>query len=214
MNNPDLNSDSDTLLDKLMHSALEEGGYLVGGERDLYMEVVDTTTGMMWMSSSPVSEADFAALELEPSLAKIGMAPAAMDRALFNASPGAPGEPVRERIIDGRHYINVASLLEQSAPAEDGAPMIAQVDKYHVIGFEAGRTLKVLSLPEGDFVEVVGKCSQDEGLVLPEGGQLRSITLQEPWVVHLATPTRAFFWMAGGMRSFQGPVSLPNTLSR
>ena len=65
MNNPDLNSDSDALLDKPMHSALEEGGYLVGGERDLYMEVVDTTTGMMWMSSSPVSEADFAALRAQ-----------------------------------------------------------------------------------------------------------------------------------------------------
>jgi hypothetical protein len=45
--------------------------------------------------------------------------------------------------------------------------------------------------------------------VLPEGGSLRRIDLAEPWVVALPTPTRTFFWLGETMRSFQGPVTLP-----
>ena len=73
------------------------------------MEVVDTSTGLVWMTSSPVTQEDFAALDLEAPLAKVGIARAPMDAALFQASPGAPEEPVRERTINGRHYINVAA---------------------------------------------------------------------------------------------------------
>ncbi|MEH6567470.1 MAG: hypothetical protein V7709_00230 [Halioglobus sp.] len=54
--------------------------------------------------------------------------------------------------------------------------------------------------------------SLDESLVLPEGGVLKRIELREPWVVPLPTPTRTFFWFNQGMRSFQGLVTLPESI--
>jgi hypothetical protein len=66
-----------------------------------------------------------------------------------------------------------------------------------------------LRLPDGDFVEVVGDARGDASRVLPVGGTLEQIELTEPWVVALPTPTRTFFWMGKSMRSFQGPVTIP-----
>ena len=204
-------SSSAKSLDEMMRESLQDGGYAVSGGRDLFMEVMDTTTGLVWMSAAPVQLADFEALELEASMVKVGIARAPMDRAAFQYSPGAPEAPVLERVIDGRLYINVAAPLEQTPSALPGGPVEISVNKAHVIGFEAGRSVAVLSLPEGDFVEVVADDSADESLVLPEGGVLKRIELSQPWVVSLPTPTRTFFWFGHGMRSFQGPVTLPES---
>ena len=205
-------SSSAKSLDEMMRESLQDGGYAVSGGRDLFMEVMDSTTGLVWMSAAPVQLADFEALELEASMVKVGIARAPMDRAAFQYSPGAPEAPVLERIIDGRLYINVAAPLAQSPSALPGGPLEISVNKAHVIGFEAGRSVAVLSLPEGDFVEVVADDSADESLVLPEGGVLKRIELSRPWVVSLPTPTRTFFWFGQGMRSFQGPVTLPESI--
>jgi hypothetical protein len=202
-------SSSAISLDAMMRDSLQEGGFPVSGGRDLYMEVMDTATGLVWMTAAPVQLADFEALELEEPLVKVGIARAPMDRAAFQSSPGAPGEPVRERVIDERLYINVAAPLEQKPASIPGGPVEISVDKAHVIGFEAGRSVVVLQLPEGDFVEVVGDDAADESLVLPQGGVLRRIALTRPWLVPLPTPTRTFFWFGKQMRSFQGPVTLP-----
>jgi len=196
-------------LDELMRVSLQEGGYAVPGGRGYFMEVMDTATGLVWMSAAPVQLADFAALEPGASMGKLGIARASMDCAAFQYSPGAPGAPVLERVIDGRLFINVAAPLAQTPSALPGGPVEISVDKAHLIGFEAGRSVVVLSLPEGDFVEVVADDSADESLVLPEGGVLKRIELSQPWVVSLPTPTRTFFWFGHGMRSFQGPVTLP-----
>jgi hypothetical protein len=204
-------SSSAKSLDEMMRESLQDGGYAVSGGRDLFMEVMDTTTGLVWMSAAPVQLADFEALELEASMVKVGIARAPMDRAAFQYSPGAPEAPVLERVIDGRLYINVAAPLEQTPSALPGGPVEISVNKAHVIGFEVGRSVAVLSLPEGDFVEVVADDSADESLVLPEGGVLKRIELSQPWVVSLPTPTRTFFWFDKAMRSFQGPVTLPES---
>lgn len=48
-------------------------------------------------------------------------------------------------------------------------------------------------------------------LMFPEGAVLWRIELSQPLVVTLPTPSRAFFWFGKSMRSFQGPVTLPET---
>jgi hypothetical protein len=197
-------------LDSLMRANLNEGAFAVAGDGgDLFMEVMDTTTGLVWMTAAPVQTTDFDKLVLDETLVKVGCASASMDRAGFQYSPGAPGQPVLERVIDGRLYINVAAPLEQTPPSQPGGPMEISVDKAHVIGFEVGRAIAILSLPEGDFVEVVGDASNDQALVLSEGASLKQVLLQQPWLVTLPTPTRTLFWFGQSMRSFQGPVTLP-----
>jgi hypothetical protein len=203
---------TENLLDEMMREQLCLGGYLVAGGRDLFMEVMDTATGLVWMSAGPVKLTDFETLELDAPLVKVGIAPASMDRAAFHSSPRAPGEPVLERLINGRLYINVAAPpppQKWTPPAQLGGPTEILVDKAHLIGFEAGRSVVVMSLPEGDFVELVGESDDDDALILPPGARLRRIMLEQPWVVQLPNPTRAFFWFSAGMRSFQGPVTIP-----
>ncbi len=200
------------LLDAVMREKLRDGGYVVSGGRDLFMEVIDTTTGLVWMSAAPVTLTDFETLELDESLVKVGIAASSMDQAAFHSSPGAPGEPVLERVINGRLYINVAappSPREWTAPALPGGPTELLVNKTHLIGFDAGRAVTVMHLPEGDFVELVGEPEGDDALVLPPGGSLRRVFLEQPWVVDLPNPTRAFFWFGAALRSFQGPVTIP-----
>jgi hypothetical protein len=196
-------------LDTMILETLEEGGYAVSGGRELFMEVVDKSTGLYWMSAAAVTQADFDALHVEEPLAKAGCALASMDRAAFQSSPGSVNSTVLERVIDGRSFINVAAVKEMAPPSLPDGPAEVFVDKTHIIGFEAGRSVVVLSLPEGDFVELVGDDSGDSSLTLPAGGELITIELTQPWLVILPTPARAFFWFGDGMRSFQGPVKLP-----
>ena len=199
-------------LDAMMRNAVDDGGYSVSAGRGLFMEVMEKATRRVWMSAAPVSLLDFERLELDESLVKVGVAMAPMDRAAFQCSPGASDEPVRERIINDRLYINVATPApphEWLASAEEGGPVQITVTKAHIIGFEAGRSVVVMSVPEGDFVEVVGEPEGDEALVLPAGGVVRQVLLQQPWLIELPSPTQTFFWFGDSMRSFQGPVTVP-----
>jgi hypothetical protein len=196
-------------LDDRMSEVLPDGGVAISGGRELYMEVMEPESRVVWMSAAAVKLADYVALELEAPLVKSGIGRAAMDRAAFRHSPGTPDEPVRERSIGRHRFIHVATPGEPLLPKEPGGPMEILVEKAHQLGFDTGRSVSILSLPEGDFVEVVGDADEDDARVLPAGGILKRIKLDEPWVVLLPTPTRTFFWWGEALRSFQGPVTLP-----
>jgi len=192
-----------------MQEQLPEGGIAVPYGRNSHMEVVEVATGRVWMSLDPASQQDYDQLleELDDSWRGVGVGDASMDAALFRHSPDGEGEPVRERDIGGRRFINVA--IPGEPRVHTGGMMQIMVNKSHVVGYEVGRTLTIMSLPEGDFVEVVGNADHDKELPLPEGVCLRTIELQAPWVVPLPSPTTTFFHFGFGMRSFQGPVTLP-----
>ena len=196
-------------LKSLMQQHLPPGGVVIPGGRDMDMEVIDTQRGLVWMSVEAVTRQDFDKLELDDSLRPMGIAAACMDAALFRHSPNGEGEPVRERVISGHHFINVAA--PGAAKPLPGGMIELMVDKAHVIGFDAGRRLVILSMPEGDFVELVGDADQDHELPLPQGASLRTIELHEPWVVPLPNPTRTLWRFGEKLRSFQGPVTLPES---
>lgn len=196
-------------LHKLMQEQLPEGGVMVGGGRDPHIEVIEVATGRVWMSVDPATRQDYDDLlqGLDESLRAVGIGAAAMDAALFQYSPDGEGEPVRERTIGGRRYINVAIPGDRSSLP--GGMMKIIVNKAHVLGYEAGRTVTILSLPEGDFVDVVGTAERDDQITLPEGASLKQLELEQPWVVSLPTPTTTLWHFGAEMRSFQGPVALP-----
>ena len=198
-----------TSLKNLMQEQLSEGGIVVPYGRNSYMEVVEVATGRVWMGVEPANQQDYDLLlkELDDSLRGVGVGDASMDAALFRHSPNGLGEPVQERSIAGRQFIHVA--IPGKPIVHPGGMMQIRVSKSHVVGYEAGRSLTIMSLPEGDFVEVVGNAEHDEDLPLPDEARLRTVELQAPWVVTLPSPTVAFFYFGSGMRSFQGPVTLP-----
>jgi len=173
------------------------------------MEVNDTETNLTWMSTSTVERADYDGLAVEEPLRKVGIGYAPMDRAVFLSSPAAPGEAVLQREIGGRQWINVAAPLKITPSEVAGGPLRIRVNKAHVIGFEGGRSVSILRLPQGDYVELVGENTNDGQIVLPEGGVIERVRLEKPWVVPLPTPTDAYFWLGQHMRSFQGPVTPP-----
>ncbi|MFT4520046.1 MAG: hypothetical protein ACI9JM_002446 [Halioglobus sp.] len=206
-------SSSDKSLDALMQEQLVEGAFELPNGRNKFMEIVDRATGLVWMCTSPMSESEFDALEFEKDLVKVGIAETAMDRSAFQHSPGQPDKRVQERIINSYLFINVSDPSKPHfSPHPEGAAEVS-VNKNHVIGFDAGRDLAILSMPQGEFVELLGSQEHDYSRVLPVGGSLRQITLQEPWVITLPTPTTSFFWfLTQDIRTFQGPVILPDSI--
>jgi hypothetical protein len=197
-------------LDRAIREYLAPGAFAVEGGRDLFMEVNDTATSLVWMSTSTVEQADYDNLVVQNPLVKSGIGHASMDRAVFLSSPGAPGEAVLQRDIGGRQWINVAAPLKIVPPEVADDPLRITVDKAHVIGFEAGRSVSLLRLPHGDYVELVGENTADSQRILPAGGVIERVHLEQPWVVPLPTPTDTYFWFGEHPRSFQGPVTLPS----
>ena len=196
-------------LDEVLRESMTPAAFKVPGDRDLFMELNDTSTGLVWMATSTVTLTDFRNLTTAPPLQKTGLGYAAMDRAVFLSSPGSNQGEILHREIGGWDWINVAKPMEIIPPDTEGGPLRISVDKAHVIGFEADRSVSVLRLPHGDYVELVGESTDDEQLTLPRGGALERIDLKKPWVVRLPSPTDAYFWLGKSMRSFQGPITLP-----
>ncbi len=193
----------------LLERSLPEGGFVVGGGRAQFMEVVDTNTGSVWMSAAPATLAQFKSLQLGDSLMPMGIGFASMDCAGFRHSPDGEGEPVRQRVIDGVTFINVATPGKPAPTVPDGGPLRIEVNKGQTIGFDAGRDVVLMECDEGTFVELVGDDKGDSERVLPAGATLRTIRLESPWIVPLPTPTITYFWMEKNLRSFQGPVTPP-----
>lgn len=192
-----------------MQEQLPAVGVAVPCGRNLHREVVEVATGRVRMSVDPATPQDFDLLvdSLDDSLCGIGIGAAAMDAAFFRHSPDSEGEPVREREISGRRFIKMAI---PGVPKVHTVGMLKiQVNKAHVVGYEAGRKPTIMSSPEGDFVEVVGDAGQHEELQLPEAASLTTIVVKEPWVVSLPTPTVTYFHFGSRLRSVQGPVTLP-----
>ena len=179
-----------------------------GGAGDLFMEIMDPASRNVWMLCEPVTRDQYKAVAPPPPIIKSGYAPAAMDRAAFAHSCDTPGS---------FHTMQVGEMVfHQNArpgaiipPQTPHGPMQITVNKHHLIGFDAGRSVAVMEHDGAHFVEVVGVREGDDTRVLPKGAHLRTLTLDEPWVVMLPAPPTTFFWMGKAMRSFQGPVDLP-----
>lgn len=196
-------------LEQLMLKHLPVGGVSVPGSRDLHMEILEVATGQVWMSLEVVTQEEFSDLELGTEYVPVGIGSASMDAALFQYSPNAEGEPVRERSISGYRFINVAQPGEMVPSVIEGGYSEIPVNKAHVIGFEAGSSVSVLHTANGDYVGVVGTSEADAQYSLPQGERIEHYTLSCNWVVPLPVPTRTLWWFKGGMRGFQGPVKLP-----
>ena len=194
-------------LTTLMQQKLPKGGVYLA-EQKPHMEVIDEVTGNVWMSVEAVSQEQFDAFELAENWRKLGRGAGAMDQALFRHSPNASDQPVREQLIIGLRFINVAQPKFQTSGQTDSGLLEIMVNKAHVIGFAADRQLSVLHLNGRHYVEVVGDNQNDSELPLPDDASIQLVTLSEPWVVDLPTPTQTFWVFQPALRSFQGPVDL------
>lgn len=196
-------------LEKMMQDALPATGCMVDG-KGRFMETIHPETQEIWMTRSPITKDDFNAWEPELPLNKTGSGKSAMDMAAFRHCPTGADTPIKLQTIGGRECMLVCKPGEMVPPAGDGMPMEITVIKAHTLGFDTGTTVKILTVGDQCFVDVIDQPDHHNTLVPPAGGRFSEITLNEPWIVELPYPAKTYFWITpSGARSFQGPVTLP-----
>ena len=193
-------------LSAMMQQALPEGGVWLP-ERKNHMEIMDQSTSDVWMSVEAVTDEQFLEFPLPANWRKVGHAAGAMDQAGFCHSPDSNRAAVKEKTINGVSFINVA---RPEPPAQSASGLIViRVNKAHVLGFNKVREISVLYFGDQCFVEVVGNDRFDSGLPLASEARIEEIKLNEPWLVKLPDPTITLWAFSPSMRSFQGPIELP-----
>ncbi len=177
------------------------------------MECIDLTTQDIWMTVEPVDQTHFDQLtDLPENHVPTGIASPSYDYCLFRQPGAYDGEPTEIREFAGHRWVNVARIADFGKAQEEGGPLRVKVHKDHVMAFDAGRELVIMTLDGKHYVECVGTGKDDDDLVLPEGATLTKMTLNHPFIAALPVPASTFFWLANEqheMRSFQGPVQLP-----
>ncbi|MDT0596479.1 hypothetical protein [Glaciecola petra] len=186
----------------------------IDADRDAkLMECIDFESRGIWMATTPVSKGDFKKItDMPTGFVLTGLATPSYDYCLFRRST-LDKTTVTLKSFAGYDWVQNAYVEDMEDAEKDGLPKKGLIDKDHVLAFDAGRTLKVMTIGTNDYVEVVGSGRNDDQLEFPEGATLREIKLKTPLILELPQPTTVYFWFpAKGQetRSFQGPVALPN----
>lgn len=179
-----------------------------------HMEVMDTSNGDIWLHQSPTTLEAYDALKPEAPYVKSGIAGAAMDFAYFLKSPGASAEgPLETRTIGGLEWSRVARPLDFQGFKPGPAPTLIMVDKHHVIGFEAGSSLRLVRPPAGKFYVQQTRSPWPGNDVYPTDWELFTLALDEPWSIYLDSPLPIYFFRNAS--SFAGAFdadAFPGTL--
>ena len=193
-------------LSLLMQQMLPDGGVWLP-EKKAHMEIMDQSNTNVWMTVDAVSQQQFDDYSPPDNWRKVGRAVGAMDQALFRHSPDGDTKPVLEQVINELRFIHVA---RPAAPSQSASGLIEiSVNKSHVLGFDAGREVSVLHYNDQCFIEVVGNNLSDNELPLANGAIIETIKLNHPRVVSLPEPTQTLWAFSPKLRSFQGPIELP-----
>ncbi len=199
-----------------MQAIADDGGVFVSAGLDsLLMEYADVPSMDTWMTVTSITQGDFQNLILPTGMRKTAIATPSYDCCSFNWSSSSEDGTVATKTLAGFDWVNVAQPISIDQPTQDGGPMRVFVNKKHTVGYEAGRSLTLLECSGETFIEVVGAGEDDETLVLPTGATLRTVALSKPLVIQLPFPTTTtYFWFHKGreIRSFQGPIDLPQEL--
>jgi len=201
------NADIDPVLLAALQKIAPNAVVIPGDAGDGFMEIMNPQEMSAWMCIRAVTEKDFEALSVKPPYTKSGIGFASMDIAAFRRSPGLEKDgQVRTEDFGPYHFINVIGFPK---PGKNGGPMMATVDKHQIVGFKAGRQVALMETPDGVFVELIGSPENDSELTLPDGAEFITYIPEQPWIVQLPHPVKAYFGRGGAMRSFQGPIVLP-----
>src|SRR5581483_5542300 len=87
--------------------------------------------------------------------------------------------------------------------APGNAPTQLLIEKHHVIGFDAGTTLRLARLPDGHYYVQQTATAGGFADVDPEDWEMHALALERAWSVELAYPTTVWFFR--NLRSFCGP---------
>jgi len=170
-----------------------------------HMEVMNLQTGDVWLCQAPITFEEFKAFEVAAPLMKSGCTTAAFDAAYFLRAPEAGADGALETtVFGGREFSRVARPVRFSALRPD-APTLVQVQKHHVMTFEAGREVTLARLPDGRHYVQQTEPRPGKTFSVPADWTLIKRTLQRPWTVYVPPPVDV--WFFASLASFQGPLA-------
>lgn len=182
--------------------------WTIGG-LDLFAEIRQNSTGDIWLCQRPITMEVFAKLQLPEGFSRTGIGRAAHDVAYFRRSPEAKVDGILDTLeIEGWVFSKVAKpgMLESGFVDV----IVLPVYKYHIVQFNAGRTIEILTMEDGqDYVPNVTELSgmfhkTTKERVLPKGWKIRKETLNQDLIVEIPYPARVCFFRSG--HGFHGPV--------
>jgi len=162
---------------------------------------------IVWISTEPTQEA-FDAIEVDPGWIKNQPREGEPDDGYFTRSPDATEDgPMITAELHGYTWQHNATVVAfNQAVDSEGLLVLNMVEKFHHVGWDAGRTLVVLTSPEGEhFVRISRDANRtEETHALPSGWTLtETVTSDELWI-ELPNPT--YNYRALNEDSYQGPV--------
>ena len=172
-----------------------------------HMEIMDTRSQQVWQSLEPVLREDYDSMEIEPHHRRVGLGFGTMDEHCFRRSPDATEDgPMELTEFAGRQFVRCARPdSPPTQPEGAGGPTRLSVHKFHTLIYRAGRSVDVITLPDGaEYIHVIDGGDSKAPLELPEGWTLRTMDVTEELIVDLPTPTTA--WFFPNRDSFQGPL--------
>lgn len=180
----------------------------VSEPREIHMEILETASRNVWLAPDPITRAAFEAFDPGPGFVKTGAARSPMDLVGFRRSPGASqdGPAIRDTIA-GVPFIHVAlPAAPPKRPFGEDGPMELVVLKHQTVGFDTGRTLPILCLPDGsEYVQQTGDAPDRVRMGLPEGWSLREAQLESDLTIEMQDEGPRTWWFPKRV-SFQGPV--------
>ena len=184
----------------------EEGVERVGFE---ILQVVSQDEVIVWINDAAMTIEEFEAIDLDSGWLKNQPREGEPDGASFAMSPDATEEgdfTVAEHY--GHPWLHNATVVAINQPVDEGGLLTANlVAKHHTVTWNAGRTLYVLTAPDGEhFVRVsrdAGRTSDDP--TLPSDWTLSEVVTAAELTFALPNPTTNL--RCDNEDSFQGPVS-------
>lgn len=161
----------------------------------LRCEVFEMATGQVWLHQQAITQEVYESLYTGPAFMKSGIGRSVMDVAWFLRSPGATADgPLETRSIGGLEFSRVARPIDFRGFNKGDAATLLMVDKHHVLGYHAGRTLRLIQMPDGTWCAPQTAPVNGPALQFPAGGKPVDVQLQQAWTVQLPNPAPVYFF--------------------
>lgn len=182
--------------------------------REPHMEIFDPRSRDVWLCQQPISAEDYQAFCCEPPLIKAGHGRSAFDSAYFRQSPDLQGA-LEVREMNGLRLVRVARPQAFAGMPRGDEPTCLMVEKTHVLGYSAGRSLRLARLPEGHWLVEHTLPLYGALIEPPTSWQLLTVELEQDWTCELSGVVPVYFFR--NLQSFAGGLDeaiLPPELSR
>jgi len=172
------------------------------------LEIMSAQEIITWKNLSSMTVEEFEAIELPTGWIKNQPREGEADSGMFARSPDETADGIfDDRELFGYLWRHVATVIETGIKLDDQVLLSGnRIRKYHTLIYNAGRTLHILTSPEGErYVRVsrdYGRTTDDPAI--PDTWNLIQEVISEEMNIQLPNPTLNI--RADNEDSFQGPV--------